>query len=54
MTREIKNELVGYLTLYLLQGSIDPDRVGDGIGYLEKRITKIDDIVGDLSEARSG
>jgi hypothetical protein len=54
MIRETKNGLVGHWTLCLLRGSIDPDKVGDGIDFLERRIKKIDDIVDDLIEARGG
>jgi GTPase SAR1 family protein len=54
MTRETKNGLVGYWTLCLLQGSIDPYKARDGIDFLERRIKKIDDIVDDLAEARGG
>jgi GTPase SAR1 family protein len=52
MNRGIKDGLVGYLTPYLLEGSMDPDEVVVGIDSLERRIKKIDDIVDDLAEVR--
>jgi hypothetical protein len=54
ITGETKNGLVIYWTQCLLRGSVDHDRVGDGIDFLERRIRKIDDIVEDLGEACGG